>query len=148
MSIWKTYRSSNDPVLPRHKLSSSDREVTHLKCLDKSLKRQKNKLACWCVLASILVWRCFSIYYLWSYLCFVVPHTDAAVVQASQHPWFCWVKIHTLHSVRSGCQPPLDVQPQRLRNTKIMWIAFKKNAVILWNRTALLLNGKTLSVRW
>lgn len=54
----------------------------------------------------------------WSYLCFMVPHTDAAVVQTGQHPWLSWVKVHTLHSVRPGCQPPLNVQPQRLKRQR------------------------------
>ncbi len=55
---------------------------------------------------------------LWSYLCFVVPHTDTAIVQTGQHPWLRWVKVHTLHSVWPGCQPPLDIQPQRLKRRK------------------------------
>lgn len=53
-----------------------------------------------------------------SYLCFMVPHTDTAVVQTGQHPWLSRVKVHTLHSVRPGCQPPLNVQPQRLEKTE------------------------------
>lgn len=150
MPKWKPHRSSDDPVLPCHKLSSSDREVTHFKCLDKCLKQTNKKkllgdvclhhVSCqikYHILYYVTgdVWWSFSMYFLWSYLCFVVPHTDTAVVQASQHPWFCWVKIHTLHSVRPGCQPPLDVQPQRLRNTSKMW-AVLNDALILYNRTA------------
>lgn len=50
-----------------------------------------------------------------SYLCFMVPHTDTAIVQTGQHPWLSGVKVHALHSVRPGCQPPLYVQPQRLQ---------------------------------
>lgn len=57
-----------------------------------------------------------------SYLCFMVPHTDTAIVQTGQHPWLGRVKVHALHSVRPGCQPPLYVQPQRLqkRNERIV----------------------------
>lgn len=79
---------------------------------------------------------CFYVFFLWSHLCFVVPHTDAAVVKTSQHPWFCWVKIHTLHTVRPGCQPPFNVQPQRLRNKNAIWVALYGN-VTLYTRTAL-----------
>lgn len=35
----KSHRSSDDPVLSRHKLRSSDRKVTHFKGLDKSLEK-------------------------------------------------------------------------------------------------------------
>lgn len=52
---------------------------------------------------------------LFSYLWFMVPHTDTAIVQTGQHPWLGRVKVHALHSVRPRCQSPLYVQPQRLQ---------------------------------
>lgn len=52
------------------------------------------------------------------YLCLVVPDTDTAIVQAGNHPWFSWVQVHTLHTVRPSGQLPLDVQPERLRGTE------------------------------
>lgn len=38
--LYVAYRSSDDPVLPCHKLRGSDREVTHFKGLDESLEKE------------------------------------------------------------------------------------------------------------
>lgn len=48
------------------------------------------------------------------HLCFVVPHTDTAVVEAGQHPGLRGVQVHTLDAVRARRQLPLDVQSERL----------------------------------
>lgn len=72
-----------------------------------------------CEVSSLFLYKQFgTTVTLASYLSFMVPNTDAAVVQTSQHPWLSWVKVHTLHPVWPGCQPPLNVQPQRLKRRK------------------------------
>lgn len=50
-----------------------------------------------------LLKRYLTLLVLFSYLRFVVPHADAAVVETGQHPWLGWMKVHTLYSVRPGC---------------------------------------------
>lgn len=49
-----------------------------------------------------------------SHLCFMVPHADAAIVQAGQHPRLGGMEVDALDPVRPGRELPLDVQPQRL----------------------------------
>lgn len=49
-----------------------------------------------------------------SHLCFMVPHTDTAIVQTGQHPWLGRMKVYAFDTVRSSRESALDVQPQRL----------------------------------
>lgn len=53
-----------------------------------------------------------------THLCFMVPYTDAAIVQTGQHPWFRRMKVYAFDTVRSSREFALDVQPQRLEENK------------------------------
>lgn len=51
----------------------------------------------------------------------MVPDTHAAVVQAGQHPWLSGMEIHAFDSVRPSRELALDVQPEGLGETKILY---------------------------
>lgn len=56
IKINATHCSCDDPVLPRHKFRSSDRQVAHFKSLDKSLEKRTRLVfaTCGCDISVII----------------------------------------------------------------------------------------------